>query len=166
MLLGNRQPTPRNYAAAVRGLYGEAAGDVLRLYPGATAAQVRQSATDLASDRFIVYSAWKWADDQRAAGAPLYRYLYAHPRPSMTPEMAGALSGLAGGIIEQSVAALQGDRESLIAWLGPAIGPDSFEVGSDVYDAFVQHDAQAAQAFKSSNGRGKKWLADIFLLAR
>ncbi|MBX7251334.1 MAG: carboxylesterase family protein, partial [Candidatus Promineofilum sp.] len=104
MLLGNRQPTPRNYAAAVRGLYGEAAGDVLRLYPGATAAQVRQSATDLASDRFIVYSAWKWADDQRAAGAPLYRYLYAHPRPSMTPEMAGALSGLAGGIIDAAQA--------------------------------------------------------------
>ncbi len=103
-LLGNRKPTPRNYAAAVRALYGEQAGDVLRLYPGATAAQVRQSATDLASDRFIVYSAWKWADDQRAAGAPLYRYLYAHPRPSMTPEMAGALPGLAGGVIDAAQA--------------------------------------------------------------
>ncbi len=104
MLLGNRKPTPRNYAAAVRALYSEAAGEVLRLYPGATAAQVRQSATDLASDRFIVYSAWKWADDQRAAGAPLYRYLYAHPRPPLTPEMAGALPGLAGGIIDAAQA--------------------------------------------------------------
>lgn len=75
--------------------------------------------------------------------------------------------GLAGGIIEQSVAALQGDRGSLMAWLGPAIGPDHFEVGSDVYDAFVRHDAQAAQAFTPrGDGRARKWLADIFLLAR
>ena len=63
--------------------------------------------------------------------------------------------GLAGGIIEQSVAALQGDRESLMAWLGPAIGPDHFEVGSDVYDAFVRQDAQAAQAF-TPRGAGAK----------
>lgn len=103
-LLGNRQPTPRHYAATVRALYGEQADEVLRLYPGETAAQVRSSATDLASDRFIVYSAWKWADDQRAAGAPLYRYLYAHPRPPMTPEMAGAVPGLAGGIIDAAQA--------------------------------------------------------------
>ncbi|MBV6446839.1 peptidoglycan editing factor PgeF [Nitrosomonas sp.] len=75
--------------------------------------------------------------------------------------------GLASGIIEQSVAAMQSDRGQLMAWLGPAIGPDRFEVGSDVYDAFVQHDAQAAQAFKSmGSAREKKWLADIFLLAR
>ena len=75
--------------------------------------------------------------------------------------------GLAGGIIEQSVAAMQRDRGQLMAWLGPAIGPDRFEVGGDVYDAFVRHDPQAVQAFKSRhNVQEKKWLADIFLLAR
>ena len=104
LLLGDRKPTPRNYAATVRALYGEQAEEVLRLYPGATTAQARQSAGDLASDRFIVYSSWKWADEQRAAGAPLYRYLYAHPRPQMVPEMAGALPGLAGGVIEATQA--------------------------------------------------------------
>ncbi len=104
LLLGERKPAPRHYAAAVRALYGEQAEEVLRLYPGATTAQARQSAGDLASDRFIVYSSWKWADEQRAAGAPLYRYLYAHPRPPMTPEMAGALPGLAGGVIEATQA--------------------------------------------------------------
>lgn len=75
--------------------------------------------------------------------------------------------GLAGGIIEQSIAAMQVDQRKLMAWLGPAIGPDHFEVGEDVYDTFVRHDAQAAQAFAPKNSQHeKKWLADIFLLAR
>ena len=76
--------------------------------------------------------------------------------------------GLVGGIIEQSIAAMQVDEHSkLMAWLGPAIGPDHFEVGAEVYEAFVQHDEQAAQAFKQhDNIHSKKWLADIFLLAR
>lgn len=74
--------------------------------------------------------------------------------------------GLVGGIIEQSVTAMQMDPTQLMAWLGPAIGPDHFEVGADVYDAFVQHDAQAAQAFTPKDHYQKKWLANIFLLAR
>lgn len=75
--------------------------------------------------------------------------------------------GLAGGIIEQSVAAMQIDHSKLIAWLGPAIGPNHFEVGVDVYEAFVNYDEQATQAFvPMDNNHGKKWLADIFLLAR
>lgn len=75
--------------------------------------------------------------------------------------------GLVDGIIERSIAAMQVDYGQLMVWFGPAIGPDCFEVGSDVYDAFVQQDAQAAQAFKSrGRGREEKWLADIFLLAR
>ncbi len=74
--------------------------------------------------------------------------------------------GLAGGVIEQSVAAMQLDHRELIAWLGPAIGPRHFEVGADVYDAFVRQDTQAEQAFVPIDSSEKKWLADIFLLAR
>ncbi len=77
--------------------------------------------------------------------------------------------GLAGGVIEQSIAAmrLQLDNSELIAWLGPAIGPQHFEVGEAVYAAFVKHDVQAAQAFVQKDaGHEKKWLADIFTLAR
>lgn len=75
--------------------------------------------------------------------------------------------GLAGGIVEQSVAAMQVENSKLMAWLGPAIGPDHFEVGAEVYEAFVQHDEQAVQAFKQQdNVHEKKWLADIFVLAR
>lgn len=75
--------------------------------------------------------------------------------------------GLAGGIIERSIAAMQVNPGSLMAWLGPAIGPDHFEVGRDVYETFVQQQASAAQAFVSKNhDHEKKWLADIFMLAR
>ena len=75
--------------------------------------------------------------------------------------------GLAGGVIEKTIEAMQAEHGSLLAWLGPAIGPRYFEVGADVYDAFMQHDIRAEKAFVAkSDPREKKWLADIFLLAR
>jgi para-nitrobenzyl esterase len=101
-LLGEQAPTPANYAAVVQALYGEHADEVLKLYPGATTEQVEQSATDLAGDRFLVYSTWKWADEHRSAGCPVYRYYYAHPRPPMIPEMGDAIAGLAGGVIRDA----------------------------------------------------------------
>ncbi len=104
-LLGEREPTPKNYADVVRGLYGDQAEQVLRLYPGATPEQVEQSATELAGDRFIVYSTWKWADEHRQTGCPVFRYLYAHPRPAMVPEMGDAVAGLAGGVVRNPDAA-------------------------------------------------------------
>jgi hypothetical protein len=53
----------------------------------------------------------------------------------------------------------------LLAWLGPAIGPEAFEVGDEVREAFISHDAQAAAAFRPSQ-RDEHWYADLFLLAR
>jgi len=63
---------------------------------------------------------------------------------------------------------------ALMAWMGPAIGPQAFEVGEEVRQAFISHDPAAAKAFAPStelstqdSGLGtQKWLADIFLLAR
>ncbi len=72
--------------------------------------------------------------------------------------------GLAGGIIEKTIAHMQAEITDLIAWLGPAIGPQQFEVGSDVYEVFTQSSTQAVQAFSiQDNGR---YLADIYQLAR
>jgi para-nitrobenzyl esterase len=101
-LLGELAPTPQNYAAVVRALYDDRADEVLHLYPGATAEQVERAATELAGDRFLVYSTWQWADAHRKAGCPLYRYYYAHPRPPMVPEMGDAVAGLAGGVIRDA----------------------------------------------------------------
>jgi para-nitrobenzyl esterase len=81
-VLGTAEPTPENYAAAVRKLYGERAERVLALYPGSTPDEVRQSATALASDRFIGYSTWKWLDlHGRTGGKRVFRYFYTRPRP-------------------------------------------------------------------------------------
>lgn len=72
--------------------------------------------------------------------------------------------GLAAGVIEAGVLALRAPGEELLAWLGPGIGPDAYEVGDDVRDTFIGHDPEAAPAFRA-NGDGR-WLADMYTLAR
>ena len=54
----------------------------------------------------------------------------------------------------------------IMAWLGPAIGPGSFEVGEDVRDAFVQKNPVMASAFVSRKDNLGKYLADIYALAK
>jgi polyphenol oxidase len=72
--------------------------------------------------------------------------------------------GLAAGVIESTVRSMGVPGEQLMAWLGPAIGPENFEVGDEVREAFVARDPLAATAFaRRSNGR---WLCDIYRLAQ
>ncbi|MDD0844532.1 peptidoglycan editing factor PgeF [Pseudomonas sp. Gutcm_11s] len=73
--------------------------------------------------------------------------------------------GLAAGVLENTVAALGVEPGELLVWLGPAIGPDSFEVGPEVREAFLARHAQAEQAFSASRNAGK-FMADIYALAR
>lgn len=72
--------------------------------------------------------------------------------------------GLAAGVIEAAVARMQAAPADLLAWLGPAIGPDAFEVGAEVRTAFLARDPAAGAAFRPSPGG--RWLADLYLLAR
>ncbi len=72
--------------------------------------------------------------------------------------------GLAAGVLESTVAALGGPG-SLLAWLGPAIGPSAFEVGEEVREVFVDADGAAAAAFTAA-GSPCKYFADIYRLAR
>jgi YfiH family protein len=78
--------------------------------------------------------------------------------------------GLAAGVIEQAVSEMQGSSHAnlgLMAWLGPAIGPDHFEVGDEVREAFMAQDKLSAQAFRRHGAsQTPRWLADLFLLAR
>jgi para-nitrobenzyl esterase len=99
MVLGRDQPTRENYEKAVRRLYDDRADEVLKAYAAAGDADVEQVATDLSGDRFIGFSTWKWAElAAKTGGKPVYRYLYARPRPPMRPEMGDAVPGLAGGV--------------------------------------------------------------------
>lgn len=72
--------------------------------------------------------------------------------------------GLAEGILRKGVEAMAVENSQLLVWLGPAIGPKSFEVGEDVYQAFVTQFNGAKKAFAPA-GPGH-WYADLYLLAR
>ncbi len=77
--------------------------------------------------------------------------------------------GLLGGVLESLLEQLPGQPSDYVAWLGPAIGPQSFEVGAEVRAAFVMDDPQSAEAFtaqSSLSSTDEKWMADLYQLAR
>jgi len=70
---------------------------------------------------------------------------------------------LCDGVIEATVEKMQVSPVDLMAWLGPAIGRQAFEVGSEVKAAFVAKDTQSGVAFTP---KGDKWLGDLYLIAK
>jgi purine-nucleoside/S-methyl-5'-thioadenosine phosphorylase / adenosine deaminase len=72
--------------------------------------------------------------------------------------------GLAGGVLENSLAAIGAPADEVIAWMGPAIGPDAFEVGPEVREAFLARDDGADVAFRAH--KPGKYMADLYTLAR
>lgn len=72
--------------------------------------------------------------------------------------------GLAAGILETAIEKLAIKPEMLLVWLGPAIGPNAFEVGKDVFQEFVEYDNAAKQHFVPTSK--EKWLANIYELAK
>ena len=83
-------PTPENTRALLTRLFGDRATDAMKVFPANTAEEAQQSVTDLAGDRFIGYSTWKWLDVHgRTSGQPVYRYLYARARPPLASAPSG-----------------------------------------------------------------------------
>jgi len=72
--------------------------------------------------------------------------------------------GLADGVLERTVAAMRTAPAAVRAWLGPAAGPQAYEIGEDVYAAFVGQDPAAALAFEAT--RPGHWRVDLYALAR
>ena len=72
--------------------------------------------------------------------------------------------GLHAGVIEAAIAALNEPAENILLWLGPAIGPNAFEVGDEVRTAFISDLPAAIAAFRVS--KPGHWFADIYQLAR
>lgn len=73
--------------------------------------------------------------------------------------------GLAGGVLEATLDRLDVPPAQVLVWLGPAIGPQAFEVGLEVRDAFTAVHPEAARAFVDGERPGKL-MADIYALAR
>ncbi len=75
--------------------------------------------------------------------------------------------GLAAGVLQNTVTRMrEAGATDILAWLGPAIGPQCFEVGQEVYDAFVLSNPAMATAFVPQGDSTGKYLADIYTLAR
>ena len=82
MVLNEHPPTPENWRAALKRVFGPYATDALALYPGNDNDEVRRSATSLASDIFISHATRRWVDAHReTGGSPVYFYYYTHKRP-------------------------------------------------------------------------------------
>lgn len=73
--------------------------------------------------------------------------------------------GLAAGVVEATLAGMQGTPTDVMAWLGPAISPKAYEVGEEVRQVFVAQSDAAAKAFKPGKSAGK-WWCDLYMLAR
>jgi YfiH family protein len=71
--------------------------------------------------------------------------------------------GLNAGVLENTLSAFRAKPQDIMVWLGPAIGPDKFEVGAEVRDAFIDSTPKAAGAFSPL---GPKYLANLYQLAR
>jgi para-nitrobenzyl esterase len=92
--------TPQNFIGQVKAAFPQHNNEVLKAYPHANATEVERSATDLASDRFIVYSTWKWFDLQRDNSTQkVYRYLFDNARPPLSNS--NLTPGLAGGVMKK-----------------------------------------------------------------
>ena len=72
--------------------------------------------------------------------------------------------GLAAGVLEHTVAAMRSPPSALVAWLGPAAGPQAYEIGAEVRDALVAGDPAAGAAFAPT--RPGHWHVDLYALAR
>jgi para-nitrobenzyl esterase len=95
-VLGGGDPTPETLANAIRKFYGDKADGILKAYAATTTDEVYEAATHLASARFISHSTWKWTELQmKTGGKPVYRYLYARPRPAYLgmPDQAAPAGG-------------------------------------------------------------------------
>ena len=73
--------------------------------------------------------------------------------------------GLSAGVLEATVKGMGVPPQELLAWMGPAIGPQAYEVGDEVRQAFVAQAPVAAKAFVPGKGV-RKWWCDLYLLAR
>ncbi len=116
-LLQDREPTVANYRSVIEALYGEHAELVEQMYPAASEEQVKQSLTELASDRFLSFGTWKWVDlHGLTSGKPAFYYFYAHPRPKQRakPDAPGDSGAVHSAEIEYAMGNL--DSNEVYAW--------------------------------------------------
>lgn len=101
-VLGGRPMTVASLREALAPRFGDDTGRIIEAYGIRTDADVAgQPGAQLGADMFVAFGTWKWCDmHARTGGAPVYRYLYTHPRPAM--RVSGKVAGLAGGVKDKA----------------------------------------------------------------
>ena len=134
-ILGQAEPSVENYKRALDRLYPGKADEVFKVYPAANETEVKQVARDLAGDRFISLSTWKWVELSTKTGRrPTYYYFYAHPRPALRAGGASAGSGPQGAVHSAEIEYAMGnlDSNTVYAWTA-----DDHKVSRVLQDYFV-----------------------------
>lgn len=90
--------------------------------------------------------------------------LLAHDGAEVVAVAHAGWRGLAAGVIEATVKAMGVPPDRILGWLGPAIGPDAYEIGEEVRAAFLRRDARAESAFAPT--RPRHWRLDLYAVAR
>lgn len=134
----------------------------IRQVHGVRAVQMPQMAPDPEADASFTFEPGVVCAVQAADCMPV---LFCDRAGTVVAAAHAGWRGLAGGVLERTMAAMGVPPGQLLAWLGPAIGPEAFEVGEEVREAFVTADAAAAGAFRAGALAGKHY-ADLFALAR
>ncbi|MDQ6636133.1 MAG: carboxylesterase family protein [Gemmatimonadota bacterium] len=127
-------PTPDNVARLLSTTFGAQAEQAARVYPASNAEEALQAATDLASDRFIAYSTWKWLEEHgRTSGKPVYRYLFSRPRPPVINATAGS-SAPRGAVHSAEIEYAMGNlpTNKVFAWT-----PDDYTVSATMQGYFA-----------------------------
>lgn len=132
--------TKEAFIEKVKETYPEQWEEVLAAHPHQTPVEVEWAATNLAADRFIVYSTWKWLDlHAKNSDQPVYRYLYSKTRPPLKDQ--NLIPGLAGGTMKR-------DGQEAPKALG---APHACEIEYAMGNLHLVHDyAWTAEDFKVS----------------
>ena len=154
-------PAPVGRAPAGSGDEGPEAAMTTARGASATAESARLSTRILRADASVTRALGRVCVIQVADCMPV---LFAACDGSAVGAAHAGWRGLAGGVLEETVRHLGVPPAQLIAWLGPTIGQQHFEVGEEVRAAFVSHDPDAASAFEL-NAR-QRWQCDLYSLAR
>jgi polyphenol oxidase len=119
-----------------------------------------QSSAENTADAMVAFSAAQVCAVMTADCLPV---LFCNRSGTVVAAAHAGWRGLAAGVLENAVQQMRCRPEDILVWLGPAIGPAHFEVGTEVRDVFVNAAPEAAVAFIP---HGEKWLCDIYILAR